>query len=179
MPAARDVLAYIQERMPELGITAAFKLLYYSQAWNLAWNGKPLFPERIEAWERGPVAARTWRETQGRVHGPPPKNLAEHDRHVVDSIIAFYGHHPVRDLVDMTHSEIPWADARRGLPEGASSNEEVTQHSMRRYFTRLAMRGGSMPRRPQRVVTPSDEDVRRIAAEEAPKWRTTLERLAE
>jgi uncharacterized phage-associated protein len=31
------------------------KLCYYAQAWSLALRGKPLFPERIEAWAQGPV----------------------------------------------------------------------------------------------------------------------------
>ena len=31
------------------------KLLYYAQGIHLALNGQPLYPERIEAWQHGPV----------------------------------------------------------------------------------------------------------------------------
>ena len=30
-------------------------LIYYCQAWHLAWAGTPIFAETIEAWEDGPV----------------------------------------------------------------------------------------------------------------------------
>ncbi|WP_340375862.1 type II toxin-antitoxin system antitoxin SocA domain-containing protein [Streptomyces sp. SS7] len=31
------------------------KLVYYCQAWHLAWEGRALFPEAIQAWASGPV----------------------------------------------------------------------------------------------------------------------------
>jgi len=31
------------------------KLLYYSQAWYLVFNKKPLFKDKIEAWVHGPA----------------------------------------------------------------------------------------------------------------------------
>ena len=37
------------------------KLLYYAQAWHLAFFGAPLFDEDFEAWVHGPVVPRVFR----------------------------------------------------------------------------------------------------------------------
>ncbi|MBO6210885.1 MAG: DUF4065 domain-containing protein [Schwartzia sp.] len=37
------------------------KLLYFAQGWMLAQYGKPLFPDRIEAWKFGPVVPSVYR----------------------------------------------------------------------------------------------------------------------
>jgi uncharacterized phage-associated protein len=178
MVAARDVVAHIERRLPGITETALFKLAYYCQAWHLAWEGHPLYPERIEAWTMGPVAAQTWRERKGRPH-PEIQPLDDRERYIVEAVIAFYGHLPPQKLIDLTHDEGPWAEAREGLPEGASSNEEITSVSMRRFYTRQAMRGAPAPRRPTESVQVDHEKVLQVAAEEVPRWKTTLERLAE
>ena len=42
------------------------KLIYYSQAWSLVWDEKPLFAERIEAWANGPVCPDLYNLHRGR-----------------------------------------------------------------------------------------------------------------
>lgn len=41
------------------------RLLYYSQAWHLAWEGKPLFDDEIQAWANGPVVASIYELHRG------------------------------------------------------------------------------------------------------------------
>ena len=38
------------------------KLIYYAQAWNMAFNGEPIFEEKIEAWIHGPVVPEVYNE---------------------------------------------------------------------------------------------------------------------
>ena len=40
---------------PEMTTMKLQKLIYYCQAWSLAWDGDPMFPEEFEAWASGPV----------------------------------------------------------------------------------------------------------------------------
>lgn len=61
MSSARDVAAYL-ERLGVRDRLELQKLLYYAQAWHLAWEGVPLFPETIRAWDRGPVVGEVWYE---------------------------------------------------------------------------------------------------------------------
>lgn len=53
--SAHDVAAYILHKQGPMTVWKLHKLLYYSQAWHLAWEDEPLFGERIEAWANGPV----------------------------------------------------------------------------------------------------------------------------
>ena len=41
------------------------KLVYYCQAWHLAWEGRALFPEAIQAWASGPVCPELYVLHQG------------------------------------------------------------------------------------------------------------------
>jgi hypothetical protein len=50
-----DVAAYILEKKGEMSAWRLQKLVYYSQAWSLVWDERPLFDEPIQAWANGPV----------------------------------------------------------------------------------------------------------------------------
>ena len=55
MVNAHDVAAYILKKLGRTTAMKLQKLVYYSQAWSLVWDEKPLFHNRIEAWINGPV----------------------------------------------------------------------------------------------------------------------------
>ena len=55
MADVQDVAAYIVARFGRIDTFKLQKLLYYSQAWHLVWDGEPLFEDEIEAWAAGPV----------------------------------------------------------------------------------------------------------------------------
>ena len=48
------------------------KLLYYCQGWHLAWYGRPLFADRIEAWKYGPVVPAVYDQPRGKGRDPLP-----------------------------------------------------------------------------------------------------------
>lgn len=49
------VAAHILDKHGPMTHMKLQKLCYYSQAWHLAWDGVPMFPEKIEAWANGPI----------------------------------------------------------------------------------------------------------------------------
>ena len=53
--SVHDVAAYILKKQGEMSAMKLQKLVYYSQAWSLVWDEKPLFRAQIEAWANGPV----------------------------------------------------------------------------------------------------------------------------
>jgi len=176
---ARDVAAYLEERLPGIEGLALYKLLYYTQAWHIAWAGGPLFQDRIEAWSYGPVTADLWRERTRELAHPQPVPLPDDVRFEVDSIIAFYAYLPAYRLVQLTHSEAPWREARGDLPEYAKSDEEITVASMRRFYTRKAMSGDEVPRRPIVDESHDPDGLMAAVAREVPRWKQTLDRLAQ
>lgn len=50
MAHVEDVAAHILERMGGITAMKLQKLCYYSYGFHLAWEERPLFPERFEAW---------------------------------------------------------------------------------------------------------------------------------
>lgn len=60
-----DVAAYILSQHGPMSHMKLQRLVYYSQAWHLVWEGTPLFPERIEAWANGPVVPVLYEALQG------------------------------------------------------------------------------------------------------------------
>ena len=55
MPSAHDVAREVRSLLPSAGRVKVQKLLYYCHGWHLAFTGNPMFSERVEAWELGPV----------------------------------------------------------------------------------------------------------------------------
>lgn len=139
---ARDVAAYILERLGTVSAMKLQKLVYYSQAWSLAWTDRPLFHNRIEAWANGPVIRDLYAMHRGEfeiseVPGDPAA-LDEHAAAIVDSVLAAYGRQSPQALSDQTHSEAPWIEARRGAPPGARCENEISQRAIRAYYRSLA-----------------------------------------
>ena len=111
------------------------KLVYYSQAWHLAWDQEPLFEEPIEAWANGPVASVLYSKHRGRFNvgewpwGDPSK-LTENERGTIDAVLAGCGDMSGRQLSILTHSEDPWKDAREGLAPTQRSSRDISRERM-------------------------------------------------
>jgi uncharacterized phage-associated protein len=142
MVSAHDVAAYILEKYGPISAMKLQKLVYYAQAWSLVWDDRPLFSERIEAWANGPVVRDLYDRHRGKFEvrdwpdGDPGK-LSTADRATLDAVLGFYGDKPAQWLSDLTHSERPWREARRGAPEGAPSTAVISPESMRAYYGSL------------------------------------------
>jgi|SRR6516225_8231636 hypothetical protein len=67
MATVFDVAAYILGKKGEMTAWKLQKLVYYSQAWSLVWDLRPLFAERIEAWPNGPVCPDLYRVHAGQL----------------------------------------------------------------------------------------------------------------
>lgn len=139
---ALDVAAFIIERTGSISAMKLQKLVYYCQAWSLAWTGAPLFSNRIEAWEKGPVVRDLYAAHRGQFEvDTVPGNavaLSSDARRIVDAVLKTYNAFSPDALSDLTHSEAPWMDARTDVAPGARSNAEITQRAMRSYYSWLA-----------------------------------------
>ncbi|MEI7810327.1 MAG: type II toxin-antitoxin system antitoxin SocA domain-containing protein [bacterium] len=123
------------------------KLLYYIQAWHLAINKKPIFEDRIEAWIHGPAIRSIYEEYKSFVASPivkevDPKisdDLGVTNINFIDRIVKAYSIYDTATLEYMTHAEEPWKIARQGIEANESSSNEITQDSMKIYYSnRLA-----------------------------------------
>ena len=122
------------------------KLCYYSQAWYLALNSEPLIKDcRFEAWIHGPVCPELY--FKYREYGPG-YILAEGKNgekifsdsylaHFIERIYETYGKLSGDELEMLTHIELPWIKARKGLSDWQSSNNSISNEDMMSYFSEL------------------------------------------
>ena len=133
--SAHDVARELRRRIPSAGTFQIQKLLYYCNGWNIAWNGEPLFRERVEAWEQGPVVADLWHDEKHDHQLPPERELTGSQVAVVEYVVSRYGSFTSEELRYITHHEDPWrnfADADGVL---RVRNAEITHDAMRVWFT--------------------------------------------
>lgn len=150
--SAHDVAAYVLAAQPAPITTMKLqKLVYYSQAWHLAWTGKPLFKEEIQAWANGPVVYELFRShrgkyviTAGQLGAGDPGALNASQRSVVDAVVASYSKLTASQLSILTHSEQPWKSARGAAGAGANSSAPIKHTVMREYYRSLQKAGDTV-----------------------------------
>jgi uncharacterized phage-associated protein len=140
---AIDVAEYILDQLGPMSAMKLQKLVYYSQAWSLAWSDNELFPEEIEAWSNGPVVpsmyARhrgSFRVSSGFFKGDTGRLSSEHKQNI-RKVLQFYGNKDPQWLSNLTHLEAPWKDARRDMQPGERGNRIITKQEMQEYYASL------------------------------------------
>ena len=143
MATVFDVAAYIVEKKSPMTTFKLQKLVYYSQAWSLVWDEKPIFEEEIQAWANGPVVYELFDYYRGR-YGISEKpemgdvgELNDTEIETIDIVLATYGDLSGRSLSQLTHSEDPWKIARGNIPDTEISNNSITLASMAEYYSAL------------------------------------------
>ena len=124
------------------------KLLFYSQVWYFIKHGKLLFNDEIQAWVLGPVVPNVWDKFRFIRRGDVinrryiQKEIA--DSQVVNhlnEVWRVYGGYTGLELVDLTHDEKLWIDARGGIPDGQSSRATIVINDETTAYLRLDEQG--------------------------------------
>lgn len=138
-----DVAEYILKKLGTMSALKLQKLVYYSQAWNLVWEDRPLFDNSIEAWANGPVSPRLYSyhrrmfTVSAGTFTDAPSPLTAKEAVTVDSVVSFYGSRSALELSELTHREDPWRNAREDTPLGARSDAVITTAAMAEYYSSL------------------------------------------
>ncbi|MGL5891410.1 MAG: Panacea domain-containing protein [Bacteroidia bacterium] len=110
------------------------KLLYYVQGFYLAMNRRPLFHEKIMAWNHGPVIAEIYNKYKGSGNNPlfvdtnfDETKIDEILKEFIHEIYQVFGQFSAWRLREMTHSEPTW----KNTPQ----SQEITHESMIDYFS--------------------------------------------
>lgn len=145
MAHVQDVAAYILERLGPMSAMKLQKLCYFSYGYHLAWEERPLFPERFQAWANGPVCPPLYvlhrgcftlrpGDVKGDIDGIDPG-----ERESVDLVLGAYKNFSAHQLSAMTHSGGPWVKARQRADAGPldRSTEELTDVDIFEFFDAL------------------------------------------
>ena len=117
------------------------KMLYYQQGFHLAYFGKPLFKEDIEAWMYGPVVPSMYEKYKefGRNGIEPDRTMdfafeERKEQALFDEVCKVYGAYSAIGLMNMTHEEMPW----KTTPVGEGAGHVISKDKMQSFFkTRL------------------------------------------
>jgi uncharacterized phage-associated protein len=141
MATVHDVAAYILQTHGQMTAMKLQKLVYYSQAWSLVWDEKPLFPEEIEAWANGPVVRELYDRHRGmfivKKWDGNPDAISQEGQETVLAVVGFYGKLSSHELSDLTHKEDPWKNARLGVAPNQRGDEVITHAAMMEYYSSL------------------------------------------
>jgi uncharacterized phage-associated protein len=142
MTSVRDVAQYILSITGKITTWKLQKLVYYSQAWHLVWDEEPLFDEEIKAWANGPVCPSFYQVHKGNffistVRGAAANRLSDSQLETIDIVVDHYGKYYGQQLSDLTHSEPPWQQARKGMLPRIRGNSIITLESMAEYYGSL------------------------------------------
>lgn len=142
MATVFDVAAYILKKQSPVTAWKLQKLVYYAQAWSTVWDDEVLFPQHIEAWANGPVCPALYEVHKGKfkidsVSKGDHAKLSAAQRETVDAVLDYYGKRSAQYLSELSHSERPWKEARKGLEPTERGNKVITPAAMAEYYGSL------------------------------------------
>jgi uncharacterized phage-associated protein len=144
MPSVFDVAQYILKKQGPMSPMKLQKLVYYAQAWALAWNDAPLFPEEIQAWAYGPVVPELFNHHRGqfqldaKAFGQGNSEFLTLDqKDDIDRVLVLYGDKTPQWLSELTHLEDPWKHARAGLGPHERGDKAIPLDVMQEYYAGL------------------------------------------
>ncbi len=134
--------------MPHLKLQ---KLLYYIEAWHLAYFKQSIVSDKFKAWMHGPVSTKVWhafKDTESPVFNQikisasaakvacarATSTLAPEQISLIDDVLKEYGRLNAYELESLTHSEKPWVDARKGIPHDEASSNEISKATMLKFY---------------------------------------------
>lgn len=149
MADIQDVCDYVIVKLCDggvpLNVLKLHKIMYYTQAWNLAFDRGRLFDESFQAWVHGPVSRRVYdrfRDTKtmyspvfaSDAQGFDPSKLQGWERAHIDAVLEVYAPYTGDQLEEMTHREDPWIFARSSTPAFKRSEAIISDEVMRDFY---------------------------------------------
>jgi len=141
-----DVAEYVLSKRGPESTTKLQKLVYYCQAWSLAWDGMPLFQEDFEAWMNGPICPELYNAYNGvfivssgffKNFTSDNPGFTQDNLDSMNTVIRDYGDKAPYWLSELVYKENPWKLARHGLSFGEPSHNLITKTSIQEYYEGL------------------------------------------
>lgn len=103
------------------------KLLYLTQRESYAILGKPMFSDEFEGWKYGPVCPVVRNNyTEEGIFCDDASEISPENAYITKNVIYQYGAYESWKLSEMSHKEISWINARRGIPSGQNGNKKMS-----------------------------------------------------
>ena len=144
MATVFDVAKYILNHAGPMTTMKLQKLVYYCQAWSLAWDGVPLFEEDFQAWANGPVCPELFETHRGRFwltenfyDNYKSNCFTDPEKETMNAVIDGYADKEPQWLSELTHKERPWRETRKGIKPGEPCSFIIDKELMQEYYEGL------------------------------------------
>lgn len=150
MATLNDVADFVIAKTSEAGVGLNLlklqKLVYYCQAWSLAFGRGVLFDGKFQAWVHGPVSRELYDRfaatkylysdvfTTDMKADFDSTRLSEEERQLIDAVLEVYAKFGGDQLEEMTHQELPWIQARGGLQPHERCEAEIDEAAMQSHY---------------------------------------------
>jgi len=101
------------------------KLLYLAQRESLAITGRPLFCEHFEGWKFGPVCPDVRNVYSNSGIQARVKDVSPETSVILNAVLEEYGPIESWSLSQLSHEEVSWKNARKGLAPDEPGNVEL------------------------------------------------------
>ena len=147
----RYVINYSDSKLNGISNLKLQKVLYFIQAYYLVKIGRPCFPDKIEAWNFGPVIPRVYNEF--KQYGAMAINyitryieydknnlwsaeyklfnsniIAKEDKNYIEFVVNMFSKYSATELVELTQNQMPWKEAY------SKQDKEITISKIIEYF---------------------------------------------
>lgn len=125
------------------------KLLYYIQAWHLAFYREKFFDGSFQAWVHGPVNREIYdrfnptKYLYSDLSGKDIKDedflkrIDPEDQEHIDNVLDTYLKYTGAQLETLTHKELPWIAARKGYGKFQNCEVEIDNELIQAYYSSL------------------------------------------
>lgn len=144
-----------EKDLPDMTPKKLQKMLYYCYSFYLAImahndsdeeiNTWTLFDEKFQAWVHGPVIPKVYNkyknykasiiENSGFSKEDIAGVLTQEQIEIIDEVIEAYGHLTGNSLESISHSELPWIEARGNLKSLDSCTNELSDKKIYNYYS--------------------------------------------
>ena len=145
-----EVLAeYVLLKCGKMSHLKLQKLLYYIQAFHLAYFESPLIDDDFEAWLHGPVSKKIYdtikdfsvlyndiefKGNEEQIDGALKFKLTTEQVALIDEVLTEYAALSGTELETLTHSEAPWIEARKECGFGDACRKVISKEAMYNYY---------------------------------------------
>ena len=129
--AAYIVIKYKEITGEELDEMKLHKLLYFTQRETLAVLGRPAFNGDFEGWKYGPVSKEVRHSFFDGEITEPTNEVSDEIKYIVNNVILEYGSLASWKLSEISHKEISWLNARKGLFPDENGNVTIKLEDIR------------------------------------------------
>ena len=101
------------------------KLLYFTQREAFAILGEPAFDGEFEGWKYGPVSRDVRNSFMNGEIIVPTQPISDSVQYIASNVIMEYGSLASWKLSELSHREISWSNARKGLAPSENGNRVI------------------------------------------------------